>query len=173
MRKTGRVFFSRRLTKNLTPFMMRKLRKRVKAAFYIGSDMLLTSVIIMHTSLWTPRTGGVWFFTNRKRASLEEQLCCSRRMAESARVWSRKYWQYEVGICVVFQFWSEGGAWLAESLADLLGPQISIRKTSVGIQRCPCFDLIWFLYFHFHLTNINTKYLKNKYSERRSGKGKM
>ena len=33
--------------------------------------------------------------------------------------------------------------------------------------------IIFILYFHFHLTNMDTKYLKNKYSERRSGEGKI
>ena len=59
--------------------MMRKLRKRVKAAFYIGYNY---AYVIVNTE----DRRSMIFFTNRKRVSLEQQLCCSRRIAESARV---------------------------------------------------------------------------------------
>ena len=54
---------------------------------------------------------------------------------------------------------------LSEGLQSSIDANINLLKqTSFEITcvlRDSELDLIWFLYFHFHLTNMNTKYLKN------------
>ena len=54
---------------------------------------------------------------------------------------------------------------LSEGLQSTIAANINLlKKTSREITcvlRDSELDLIWFLYFLFHLTNMNTKYLKN------------
>ena len=83
---------------------------------------------------------GVWFSINRISFALKEQLCCSKKMVELSREWSRNSWQYwdawyEVGICAGFECWSEGGAWQAATVRHGAAARMAAQNLLAAAQQ--------------------------------------